>query len=61
MAFNRIEFGIGIKTLKQDERHTQPDTGQHGEKPAGVYHRAKQRGDLVAIETKVFKRLGSFR
>ena len=29
MAFNRIEYGSGIKTLKQDERHTEPDTGEH--------------------------------
>jgi len=55
MAFNRIEYGIRIKTLEQDERHAKPDTGQHSEKATAVYHRAKQRGDLVAIETPVFK------
>ena len=60
MAFNRIEYGIGIKTLKQDERYAKPNTGQHSEKPTAVDHRAKQRGDLVPIETPVFKWLGSF-
>jgi hypothetical protein len=55
MAFNRIEHGIGIKTLKQDERYPEPDTGEHGKKPTAVYHRAKQRGDLVAIEIPVLK------
>ena len=53
MAFNRIKYGIGIKTLMQDERHAEPDTGQHGEKPTGVDHRAKQTGDLMAIEIPV--------
>jgi hypothetical protein len=55
MAFNRIEYGIGIKTLKQDERHAQPDAGEHSEKSTGVNHRAKQRGDLIAIKIKVLK------
>jgi hypothetical protein len=47
--------GLGIKTLKQDERHAELDTGEHGEKPTAVYHRAKQRGDLIVIEIKVLK------
>jgi hypothetical protein len=50
MAFNRIEQDIGIKTLKQDERRAEPDTGEHSEKSAGVDHRHCQCGDLVSIE-----------
>jgi hypothetical protein len=55
MAFNRVEYSIGIKTLKQDERHAEPDTGEHGEKPTAMYHRTKQRADLIAIEIPVLK------
>ena len=55
IPFNRIKDGIGIKTLMQDERHPEPDTGEHSKKPTAVYHRAKQTGDLMAIEIKVLK------
>ena len=58
VAFNRIEEGLGIKPLEQDERHAEADTGQQGEQPTGVDHRARQRGDLIAIEIKVLKGLG---
>ena len=55
MAFNRFEQGIRIKTFKQDERDAEPDTGKHGEKPAGVDHRHCQRGGLVSFEIKVLE------
>jgi hypothetical protein len=55
LMFDRIQYDVRIKTINQDERHTQSDTGEHGETSAGVYHRAGQRGDLVAIQIKVLK------
>ena len=61
MAFNHIEQRVGIKTLTQDERRAEPETSEHGEKPAAVYHRASQSDDLVAIEIQVPERLRNFR
>jgi hypothetical protein len=58
MAFNRIEDGLGLKPLQQDKRHAEAEAGQQGEEPTGVDHRAKQRGDLIAIETPMRGGLG---
>jgi hypothetical protein len=50
LAFNPIQYSARIKTLKQDERYTQPDTRQHRETSTGMHHRARYRSDLSSIQ-----------
>jgi len=59
LAFDRIQHRVRIKTLQQDERYAESDTGQHGEKSTTVYHWGRHRGDLVTVQVPVLKRLGS--
>jgi len=61
MSFHRVQQGIGIETLAQDERHAEPQKGEHRKKPAGVNHRQGQGGHLVFIEIQVFVRCRNFR